>query len=355
MMVADNLDRGAAARCLMRRRDHAALATSLAGRPYVSLVAVACDLDASPLLLLSDLAQHTRNLLADPLEITSLEALIAALGGIASVTAQAAAVGATITEGAVRQWRTRRLPLWARFFLFDLARRRHLRISPGALGEASPPSAKRVIARQARAPKVAPAKPPSEPSPGQPGAPLSLLFEDTGLHPDPLAAPRLTLLGHAERCDDPRAAARFAARHPASAFYADFADFHLYRVTIERGHLVAGFGRIAWIEADDLRFAADASALAAAEAEIVAHMNEGHADAIALYAERLLGRPPNNSTDEGWRMTGIDPEGTDLRRPMEAGGETARLDFAEPVLTPAAARRALVALTRQARNAKPAV
>ncbi len=26
-------------------------------------------------------------------------------------------------------------------------------------------------------------------------------------------------------------------------------------------------------------------------------------------------------------MTGIDPEGVDLRRPMEAGGETARLDF----------------------------
>ncbi len=242
----EDSDRGAAARRAMRSRDHAALATSLAGRPYVSLVASACDLDASPLLLLSDLAQHTQNLLADPL--------------------------------------------------------------------------------------------------------VSLLFEDTGLHPDRLAGPRLTVLGHAERCDDPRAAARFAARHPASAFYAGFADFHLYRVTIERGHLVAGFGRIAWIEAADLRFAAETSALAAAEAAIVAQMNEGHADAIALYAERLL-----RQQGDGWRITGIDPEGLDLRRPMEAGGETARLDFAEPVLTPQAARRALVALTRQARNAVPAV
>ena len=237
-MVADNLDRGAAARRLLRSRDHAALATSLAGRPYVSLVASACDIDASPLLLLSDLAQHTRNLLGDPL--------------------------------------------------------------------------------------------------------VSLLFEDTGDHPDRLAGPRLTLLGHAERCDEPGAAARFAARHPASAFYAGFADFHLYRVTIERGHLVAGFGRIAWIEAADLRFAADASALAAGEAEIVMHMNEGHADAIALYAERLLGQP-----GKGWHMTGIDPEGIDLRRE----GETARLDFAEPVLTPSAARRVLVALAEKARNA----
>ena len=245
-MEAADTDWGAAARRLIRSRDHAALATSFGGRAYVSLVASACDLDATPLLLLSDLAQHTRNLVADPL--------------------------------------------------------------------------------------------------------VSLLFEDTGEHPDRLAGPRLTLLGRAERVDDPRdnlhAGARFAARHPASAAYAGFADFHLYRVVVERGHLVDGFGRIAWIEAEHLRFAAEASALAEAEAEIVAHTNADHGDAITLYAERLLGRQAAGS-----RMTGIDPEGIDLRRPMEAGGETARLDFAEPVLTPEAARRALVALTQAARLA----
>ena len=181
---------------------------------------------------------------------------------------------------------------------------------------------------------------------------VSLLFEDTASRPDPLAGPRLTLLGPAERVDDPReaalAAARFAARHPASAGYAGFADFHLYRVAIERGHLVAGFGRIAWIEAAQLRFAEEASALAAAEADILAHMNADHGDAIALYAERLLGQQRN-----GWRMTGIDPEGLDLRR----DGATARLDFAAnsqgPVLTAAAARRALAALAEKARSTQP--
>jgi heme iron utilization protein len=244
IMVADNPDLGAAARHLMRSSGHTALATSLAGRPYVSLVVSACDLDASPLLLLSDLAQHTQNLLADPR--------------------------------------------------------------------------------------------------------VSLLFEDTAGHPDPLAGPRLTLLGDAERCNDPRAVARFAARHPASAGYAGFADFHLYRVTVERGHLVAGFGRIAWIDAEQLRFTAEAPALAAAEADILGHMNADHADAIALYAERLLGRQ-----GAGWRMTGLDPEGLDLRH----DGETARLDFAGssqgPVLTPDAARRALVALAEKARSTRP--
>ena len=243
MTAADGApDRGAAARRLIRGCDRAALATSLAGWPYVSLVITACDSDASPLLLLSDLAQHARNLAADPR--------------------------------------------------------------------------------------------------------LSLLFEDTGEHADPLAGPRLSLLGRTEKCGDPRAAARFAAGHPASAQYAGFADFHLYRVTIERGHLVAGFGRIAWIEAGELRCSADASALAAAEAEIIAHMNRDHSEAVEHYAQRLLGRHGT-----GWQMTGIDPEGIDLRRPMEVGGETARLDFAAPVLTPAMARRVLVELAQTAREA----
>ena len=31
--------------------------------------------------------------------------------------------------------------------------------------------------------------------------------------------------------------------------YAGFNDFHLYRVAIERAHLVGGFGKIRWIDA----------------------------------------------------------------------------------------------------------
>src|SRR5262245_59866920 len=57
---------GAAARQLVRDLDCAALATSLEDWPYSSLVLSACAHDATPLLLLSRLAQHTQNLLADP-------------------------------------------------------------------------------------------------------------------------------------------------------------------------------------------------------------------------------------------------------------------------------------------------
>ncbi len=53
-------------RTLMRAQGAAALGTLMDGAPYVSLVLVAFDADGSPLLLLSRLAQHTKNLLADP-------------------------------------------------------------------------------------------------------------------------------------------------------------------------------------------------------------------------------------------------------------------------------------------------
>lgn len=237
----DETDSGVVCRCLMRRQTHAALATSRDGHPYVSLVALAFDYDASPLLLLSDLAQHSRNIAAD--------------------------------------------------------------------------------------------------------ARVSLLF-DGGVpeHPpaDPLAEPRLSLLGEAVRCDDGSLLARFTARHPSAAAYAGFGDFHLYRVALGRGHLVAGFGRISWVESAALRFAGDGAALAVAEPEILEHMNTDHAEAVSLLAERLVRHPGS-----GWRLTGIDPEGIDLRR----DGETARLNFPAPVCDPHTARQALIALTAAARKA----
>jgi putative heme iron utilization protein len=240
-MSESRLSQSPLARSLARSRSRAALATSLGGAPYVSLVLLAVDLDASPLLLLSGLAQHSRNIAFDPR--------------------------------------------------------------------------------------------------------VSLLLDATEGHPDPLTGPRLTLLGRAQPIDDRRCLARFIAHHPTSAGYASFGDFHLYRVEVERGHLVAGFGRIEWIAAGEYRFAGDAGMLAAAEPEILKHMNDDHGDAIARYAHNLLGR-----SGPGWRMTGIDPEGIDLR----CGGKTARLDFAAPVavpvLTPQAARAALVQLAEAARQ-----
>lgn len=228
---------GVAVRRLMRRCDRVALGTieREGGMPYVSLAMVALDHDATPLLYLSDLADHTKNL------------------------------------------------------------------------------------------KVLPR--------------VSLLFDGTDGHGVPLAGERATLQGEAEPVDDARLLARYVARHPDAALYAGFGDFRIHRVRIERAHLVAGFGRIHWIDGADLLLDPRQVAwLAEGERRIVEHMNEDHQDAIQHFAEALLRRDGT-----GWRMTGFDPDGCDLRR----GAEWARLPFAAPVADREAARDELVRLARR--------
>ncbi len=224
-------DPGNQVRRLLRSADRGALATALAdGGPYASLVLVALAPDASPLLLLSDLAEHSRN-----------------------------------------------------------------------------------IARESR---------------------VSLLVDGTAGLADPLTGPRASLVGRAVAIRDAALLARYVARHPSAAGYAAFADFRLYRLEVERAHLVAGFGQISWVERPAVILAGDCADLAAAEPEIIAHMNQGHADAI----ERMIGQ------GTGWRMTGIDPEGADFRR----DGEIARIAFGVDVRNAAQARAELVRLARKA-------
>jgi Putative heme iron utilization protein len=228
-------------RGLLRSLDRASLATSLPGEstswPYVSLVLVAVDHDLSPILLMSDLAEHTRAIQADDR--------------------------------------------------------------------------------------------------------VSLLFDGTGGLDQPLTGPRVTVLGRAVRTTDERLKARFLARHPDAALYAGFKDFGVYRIVVERAHLVGGFGKIRWIEAAELA-SPQAEGLADAEPGIVSHMNEDHADAVQLYAAKLIGL-----AGTGWKMTGIDPEGIDLR----LDGQVARLGFDAPLQAANEARKVLVALVGKARAA----
>ena len=67
MQPTADFDPSRLARSLLRRSRQGALATLMAGSgdPYCSLVNIACDFDASPILLISRLALHTRNILGD--------------------------------------------------------------------------------------------------------------------------------------------------------------------------------------------------------------------------------------------------------------------------------------------------
>jgi heme oxygenase (biliverdin-IX-beta and delta-forming) len=174
----------------------------------------------------------------------------------------------------------------------------------------------------------------------------SVLLAETGKG-DPLAHPRLTVLGTMARIerdtvDEARVRRRFLSRHPKSELYAGFADFAFWRLGVVSAHLNGGFARAADLKARDiLTDLSGADELTAAEQGAVEHMNDDHADAVALYATKLLGAP-----DGKWRMTGIDPDGFD----MMLGDATLRFMFAERVTTAEQMRKALVALAGEARG-----
>src|SRR5262245_9232447 len=229
-----------AAKKLLREARSGALATRMAGsgEPYCSLVNVATAADGAPLLLISRLAVHTRNVLADP------------------------------------------------------------RVS---------------------------------------------LMVDERKEGDPLQGARVMLMGTAAATGDPQARRRYLDRQPEAEMFAGFADFAFYRVELKAAHLVAGFGRIVDLKPQDiLTETSDAADLVAAEPEILAHMNADHAEAVRLYATKLLG-----AHDGAWRCVGCDPEGLELQLERTA----LRLPFPQRVRAPGVLRQVLKQMADQARAA----
>jgi heme iron utilization protein len=173
----------------------------------------------------------------------------------------------------------------------------------------------------------------------------SLMLAATGKG-DPLAHPRLTLIGtftQVARDDarEPRMRRRFLARHPKSELYAGFGDFSFWRLDTVSAHLNGGFARAADLKAAAvLTEVSGAENLLDAEPSAVAHMNEDHAEAVRLYATKLLG-----AEDGPWRLTGLDPDGLDLA----CGDVTLRLPFPERVTSPEQLRNTVVDLAAKAR------
>jgi hypothetical protein len=173
----------------------------------------------------------------------------------------------------------------------------------------------------------------------------SLLLASAGKG-DPLAHPRLTLLGRfiqIARDDpaEPRIRWRFLARHPKSELYAGFGDFSFWRLQAVSAHLNGGFARAADLKAADVSTdVTGAEGLIEAEASAVTHMNDDHVEAVRLYATKLLG-----AEDGAWRLTGLDPDGLDLAR----GDTTLRLPFVHRVTSAEQLRKAVVDLAAKAR------
>ena len=169
-----------------------------------------------------------------------------------------------------------------------------------------------------------------------------LIAEPPKAEGDPMDSGRLTIGGRAARSEEPFDRARYLRRHPKAELYAGLADFKIHVGAVADAHIVGGFGRARGLAVSDVIVdVADAVVLAEAEEGVVAHMNEDHAAAVGLYATRLQCQP-----EAAWRMTGIDPEGCDLR----AENRTARLVFDRRIVNAGEAREVLVALAKKARG-----
>jgi heme iron utilization protein len=164
---------------------------------------------------------------------------------------------------------------------------------------------------------------------------------------DPLAHPRLTLLAKAKRLDRESDEAqnirrRYLLQHPKAELYVDFPDFAFWRLEVASGSLNGGFGRAYRMRKEDLL--ADLSELFDFydfEAQAIEHMNDDHADAVALYATQLCG-----AREGAWRLIGIDPEGIQ----MALGDEILRLPFPRPLTGPHEVRPMLIRLANEARG-----
>lgn len=230
-------DAGFEARKIMRAARTATLATQRDGQPFASLVTPACAPDLAPLLWLSTLSEHTRQLLREPR--------------------------------------------------------------------------------------------------------CALLFTGAAAETNPQTAPRVTLTGIAERLEDPALKARWLARHPYAATYAEFGDFALWRVVPGGALMVGGFARASRLRVGELLPEPSAvAAIAEAEAEILGHVNEDHPDAVAAIACGLLGGAPG-----GWRLAAVDLDGLDLA----LGDTVLRLAFENPVANPEGVRAELIRAARAGR------
>lgn len=144
---------------------------------------------------------------------------------------------------------------------------------------------------------------------------VSLLIAASGKG-DPLAHPRLTLVGRCLPDADPVSRSRFLARNPKAALYAELPDFALWRLNLEAVHLNGGFGRASRLTPEDILMnAEELAAFAAGEAGLLRQLQDECGAGLAA----ALGVPAGKIA-----LLGVDRDGLDLA----IDGRLRRLSFA---------------------------
>jgi putative heme iron utilization protein len=86
----------------------------------------------------------------------------------------------------------------------------------------------------------------------------SIMFGEPPEKGDPLAFPRVTVIGKVEKLDRddalyPARRAFWLNKHPKAELYVDFGDFAFYKMSVERVALNGGFGKAFELRAEDIK------------------------------------------------------------------------------------------------------
>ena len=172
----------------------------------------------------------------------------------------------------------------------------------------------------------------------------SLLITQPDVSGDPLGAARLTLVGDVTEATAAEVSQLYLSRYENAKFWQEYSDFAYFRLQVSAAYFIGGFGVMGWISAGDYGSALP-DPLAKAAPGIIQHMNEDHAAALRLIAQRFAGESPDEAI-----ITAVDRLGFHLRLKSGDRIHGQRVAFVREVKNSEDARAVFIEMVRQARS-----
>ncbi len=162
---------------------------------------------------------------------------------------------------------------------------------------------------------------------------------------------RLTLIGEAVKTDksDTNLRARYLRYIPQAASYFDMHDFAFYRIQIAQARYIAGFGKMNWMDGDEIAGNLESSAnLAQLEPSMIEHMNSDHVDSMMAYCQHFYNISPSRVT-----LIGVDSDGFDIEATINDALQILRFNFSTPIFDANSAHSAFVVMSKAAHAKQP--
>ena len=137
---------------------------------------------------------------------------------------------------------------------------------------------------------------------------VCLTVMDEAVNPR-LEGARVSFMGKAEIIESKEEAIlgkRYLRFFPEAQSYFQAHGFHYYRINPQRIRYIEGYGKIYWVEADQVLL--NHSPLAQAEDRIIEHMNQDHQDSLIQFCKYYFKVKCKNP-----HMIAVDPEGFTVR------------------------------------------